>query len=208
LQLREPPSHHAPARPVPGWVIDQQAIADAMRRILEAIGEDPGREGLLETPERVARMYTEIFGGMHRDPREDLFRVFLADEHQEMVLVRDIAFYSMCEHHFLPFHGTAHVAYVPDGRVTGLSKLARLVEGFARRPQMQERLTTQVADALVEVLSPRGVLVVVEARHLCMEMRGVKKPGTVTQTSAVRGQFRSSHATRAEALALISRGWN
>ncbi len=178
-----------------------------MRRILEAIGEDPVREGLVETPERVARMYTEILDGMHRDPRENLYRVFVADEHQEMVLVRDIVFYSVCEHHFLPFHGKAHVAYVPDGRVTGLSKLARLVEGYARRPQMQERLTTQVADALVEVLSPRGVLVVVEARHLCMEMRGVRKPGAVTQTSAVRGQFRSSHATRAEALALINRGW-
>lgn len=179
-----------------------------MSRIIEAIGEDPGREGLIETPERVARMYTEIFAGMHRDPREDLYRVFLADQHQELVLVRDITFYSMCEHHFLPFYGTAHVAYVPDGRVTGLSKLARLVEGFARRPQMQERLTTQVADALVEVLSPRGVLVVVEARHLCMEMRGVGKPGAITQTSAVRGQFRSSHATRAEALALINRVWS
>lgn len=192
---------------MPRWEIDQQAIADAMRRILEAIGEDPGREGLAETPERVARMYEEIFAGMYRDPQEHLYRVFVADEHQEMVLVRDVVFYSMCEHHFLPFHGRTHVAYVPDGRVTGLSKLARLVEGFARRPQMQERLTTQVADALVEVLSPRGVLVVVEARHLCMEMRGVKKPGAITQTSAVRGQFRKSHATRAEALALINRGW-
>lgn len=188
-------------------VIDQQSVADAMRLILAAIGEDPGREGLVETPERVARMYAEIFEGMHRDPREDLYRVFVADEHQEMVLVRDITFYSMCEHHFLPFHGKAHLAYVPDGRVTGLSKMARLVEGYARRPQMQERLTTQVADALVEVLAPRGVLVVVEARHLCMEMRGVGKPGAITQTSAVRGQFRSSHATRAEALALINRVW-
>ena len=190
-----------------GWVIDQPAIEDAMRRILKAIGEDPTREGLVDTPARVARMYAEILEGMHRDPKEDLYRVFVADEHQEMVLVRDIPFYSMCEHHFLPFHGTAHVAYVPDGRVTGLSKLARLVEGFARRPQMQERLTTQVSDALMEVLQPRGVMIVVEARHLCMEMRGVGKPGTVTQTSAVRGQFRRNPATRAEALALISRTW-
>ena len=188
-----------------GWVIDQQAIADAMHQILKAIGEDPGREGLVDTPARVARMYAEVFEGMHRDPRENLYRVFVADEHQEMVLVRDISFYSMCEHHFLPFYGTAHVAYVPDGRVTGLSKLARLVEGFARRPQMQERFTTQVADSLMDVLAPRGVLVVVEARHLCMEMRGVGKPGTITQTSAVRGQFRSNPATRAEALALINR---
>ena len=190
---------------MPGWVIDQQAIENAVRQILEALGEDPDREGLVDTPVRVARMYVEIFEGMHRDPREDLYRVFVADEHQEMVLVRDIPFYSMCEHHFLPFHGMAHVAYVPDGRVTGLSKLARLVDGFARRPQMQERFTTQVSDALMEVLEPRGVLVVVEARHLCMEMRGVGKPGTVTQTSAVRGQFRSSPATRAEAFALINR---
>ena len=191
--------------PMPGWVIDQQAIEDAMRQILKAIGEDPGREGLIDTPARVARMFAEVFEGMHRDPREDLYRVFVADDHQEMVLVRDIPFYSMCEHHFLPFHGKAHVAYVPDGKVTGLSKLARLVEGFARRPQMQERFTTQVADSLMEVLEPRGALVVVEARHLCMEMRGVGKPGTVTQTSAVRGQFRSNPATRAEALALINR---
>ncbi len=185
--------------------IDRRAIERAVCRIIEAIGDDPDREGLIDTPARVARMYEEVFDGMHRDPRDDLYRVFVADEHQEMVMVRDIPFYSMCEHHFLPFHGTAHVAYVPDGRVTGLSKLARVVDGFARRPQMQERLTTQVADSLMEVLAPRGVLVVVEARHLCLEMRGVGKPGTVTQTSAVRGQFRSNAATRAEALALINR---
>jgi len=186
--------------------IDQAAIRDAVRKILTAIGEDPDREGLTETPLRVARMYAEVFDGIQRDPREDLYRVFVADQHEEMVLVRDIPFYSMCEHHLLPFYGTAHVAYVPDGRVTGLSKLARLVDGFARRPQMQERLTTQVVDALVEVLAPRGALVVVEARHLCMEMRGVEKPGAVTQTSAVRGQFRRSAATRAEAFSLINRG--
>ena len=188
-----------------GREVDRRAIEAAVRRILEAIGEDVDREGLADTPARVARMYAEVFEGMHRDPRDDLYRVFVADRHQEMVLVRDIPFYSMCEHHLLPFHGAAHVAYVPDGTVTGLSKLARLVEGFARRPQMQERLTTQVADALMEVLAPRGVMVVVEARHLCLEMRGVGKPGTLTQTSAVRGQFRSDPATRAEALALIGR---
>ena len=144
-------------------------------------------------------MYAEIFDGMRRDPREDLYRVFVVDQHEEMVLVRDIPFYSMCEHHLIPFYGTAHVAYLPAGRVTGLSKLARLVDGFARRPQMQERLTTQIADALVEVMEPRGALVVIEARHLCIEMRGVEKPGAVTQTSAVRGWFRRSAATRAEA---------
>lgn len=186
--------------------IDQPAIEEAMRRILLAIGEDPEREGLAETPQRVARMYAEIFGGLGKDPREDLRRVFMEDGHQEMVMVRDINFYSMCEHHFLPFYGRSHIAYLPDGTVTGLSKLARLVEGFARRPQMQERLTTQLAEALMETLRPRGALVVVEARHLCMEMRGVGKPGSVTQTSAVRGLFKSNPATRAEAFSLLSGG--
>lgn len=186
--------------------IDQPAIEEAMRRILLAIGEDPEREGLAETPQRVARMYAEIFGGLGKDPREDLRRVFMEDGHQEMVMVRDINFYSMCEHHFLPFHGLSHIAYLPDGTVTGLSKLARLVEGFARRPQMQERLTTQLAEALMETLRPRGALVVVEARHLCMEMRGVGKPGSVTQTSAVRGLFKDNPATRAEAFSLLSGG--
>lgn len=187
-------------------VIDQPAIEEAMRRILAAIGEDPEREGLAETPQRVARMYAEIFQGLGKDPREELRRVFVEDGHQEMVMVRDINFYSMCEHHFLPFYGLSHIAYLPDGTVTGLSKLARLVEGFARRPQMQERLTTQLAEALMETLHPRGALVVVEARHLCMEMRGVGKPGSVTQTSAVRGLFKSSPATRAEAFSLLSGG--
>lgn len=184
--------------------VDQTAIQDAMRQILKAIGEDPDREGLAETPGRVARMYAEVFSGLHNDPCEEPHRVFAEDNHQELVLVRDITFYSMCEHHFLPFHGVAHVAYLPDGHVTGLSKLARLVEGFARRPQMQERLTTQVAEALMEALRPRGVMVVVEARHLCIEMRGIKKPGTLTQTSAVRGLFEQSVATRAEAYSLIN----
>lgn len=187
-------------------VIDQPAIEEAMRLILRAIGENPDREGLSETPQRVARMYAEIFQGLDRDPRQDLRRVFIEDDHQEMVMVRDINFYSMCEHHFLPFYGRAHIAYLPDGTVTGLSKLARLVEGYARRPQMQERLTTQTAEALMETLQPRGALVVVEARHLCMEMRGVGKPGSVTQTSAVRGLFQSNPATRAEAFSLIAGG--
>lgn len=187
-------------------VIDQPAIEEAMRLILRAIGENPDREGLSETPQRVARMYAEIFQGLDRDPRRDLRRVFIEDDHQEMVMVRDINFYSMCEHHFLPFYGRAHIAYLPDGTVTGLSKLARLVEGYARRPQMQERLTTQTAEALMETLQPRGALVVVEARHLCMEMRGVGKPGSVTQTSAVRGLFQSNPATRAEAFSLIAGG--
>ena len=186
--------------------IDVAAIEDAMRQILKALGEDPGREGLIETPGRVARMYAEVFSGIHTDPCEELHKVFSEDHHHEMVLVRDIAFYSMCEHHFLPFYGIAHIAYLPDGSVTGLSKLARLVEGFARRPQMQERLTTQLAEALMDALEPRGVLVVVEASHLCMEMRGVKKPGAITQTSAVRGLFEKSPATRAEAYSLINGG--
>lgn len=187
-------------------VIDQPAIEEAMRRILVAIGEDPDREGLAETPQRVARMYAEIFEGLDQDPRRELLRVFAEDGHREMVMVRDITFYSMCEHHFLPFYGRSHIAYLPDGTVTGLSKLVRLVEGFARRPQMQERLTAQLAETLMETLQPRGALVVVEARHLCMEMRGVGKPGSVTQTSAVRGLFATNPATRAEAFSLISGG--
>ncbi len=189
-----------------GLSIDQPAIQRAMREIIIALGEDPDREGLVDTPARVGRMYAEVFAGLQSDPCEELHKVFVADGHDEMVLVRDISFYSMCEHHFLPFHGIAHVAYLPDGKVTGLSKLARLVEGFARRPQMQERLTTQVVEALMEALEPRGALVVVEASHMCMEMRGVKKSGARTQTSAVRGIFEESQATRAEAFSLISGG--
>ncbi len=185
--------------------INRGAIRQAVRAILVAIGEDPHREGLVDTPKRVANMYAEIFDGMHRDPGEDLHRVFVADGHDEMVLVRDIRFYSVCEHHLVPFYGAAHVAYLPEGRVVGLSKLARLVDGYARRPQMQERLTTQVADALLDALAPMGALVVLECRHLCMEMRGVKKPGAITQTSAVRGQFRRDAATRAEAFSLLNR---
>jgi GTP cyclohydrolase I len=183
--------------------IDQGRIEKAVREIIEALGEDPEREGLLETPQRVAAFYAEVFDGLHRDPG-DVVDAFFGEEHyQEIVMVRGIPFYSMCEHHFVPFHGQAHVAYIPRGRVTGLSKLARLVEGFARRPQMQERLTAQVADALAERLQPLGVMVVIEAEHLCMSMRGVKKPGATTVTSAVRGTMESQPATRAEAMSLL-----
>tara|TARA_B100001013_G_scaffold342376_1_gene268248 strand:- start:398 stop:1003 length:606 start_codon:yes stop_codon:yes gene_type:complete len=186
--------------------VDLERISAAVVEILEAIGEDPQREGLLRTPERVAKMYEEVFAGLQEDPEHHLEVQFEA-EHDEMVMVRDIAFYSMCEHHLLPFVGKAHVAYVPGetGKITGLSKLARLVEAYARRPQVQERLTSQVADKLMEVLDPRGALVVIEAEHHCMSMRGVQKPGSLTITSAVRGIFLSD-ATRAEALQLIGMG--
>jgi GTP cyclohydrolase IA len=183
--------------------VDLPAIEEAIRNILIAIGEDPEREGLRETPQRVARMYAEIFDGIGRDPG-DVVDAFFGDEHyQEIVMVRDIPFYSSCEHHLVPFHGKAHVAYIPQGRVTGLSKLARLIEGFARRPQMQERLTAQVADALMDRLDPLGVMVVIEAEHLCMSMRGVRKPGSITVTSAVRGSLATNPSTRAEAIALM-----
>lgn len=183
--------------------IDTGRIEKAVREIIEALGEDPMREGLIETPERVARFYAEVFQGIHQDP-EAVVDAFFGEEHyQEIVMVKEIPFYSMCEHHFVPFHGEAHVAYMPDGRVTGLSKLARLVEAFARRPQMQERLTAQVADCLDRALDPLGVLVVVEAEHLCMSMRGVKKPGAKTVTSAVRGIMEANPATRAEAMSLL-----
>ncbi len=186
--------------------IDVERLRAAVVEILEAIGEDPQREGLQRTPERVANMYAEVFAGLREDPDHHLEVQFEA-EHDEMVMVRDIPFYSMCEHHLLPFVGKAHVAYVPGeaGKITGLSKLARLVEAYARRPQVQERLTSQVANKLMDVLDPRGALVVVEAEHHCMSMRGVQKPGTLTITSAVRGIFLSD-ATRAEALQLIGMG--
>jgi GTP cyclohydrolase I len=186
--------------------VDLERISAAVLEILEAIGEDPQREGLLRTPERVANMYAEVFAGLREDPEHHLEVQFEAG-HDEMVMVRDIAFYSMCEHHLLPFVGKAHVAYVPGetGKITGLSKLARLVEAYARRPQLQERLTSQVADKLMDVLDPRGTLVVIEAEHHCMSMRGVQKPGSLTITSAVRGIFLSD-ATRAEALQLIGMG--
>ena len=184
--------------------VDKPRIERAVREILLAIGEDPDRDGLVRTPTRVAEMYEELFAGLHDDPSRHLQVSFEAN-HDEMVMVRDIRIDSLCEHHLVPFHGFAHVAYIPgdDGRITGLSKLARLVEGYARRPQVQERLTTQIADALMEVLNPAGVFVVVEAEHLCMSMRGVKKPGSLTVTSAVRGLFKDNPATRAEAMAFI-----
>ncbi len=195
--------------PAPGFEVDKPRIERAVREILVAIGEDPDRDGLLRTPARIAEMYEEIFAGLHDDPARHLAVTFEAD-HDEMVMVRDIPFTSLCEHHFVPFTGRAHVAYIPgrDGRITGLSKLARLVEGFARRPQVQERITTQVADALEAELDPRGVFVVVEAEHLCMSMRGVKKPGSLTVTSAVRGLFKTNPATRAEAMSLITHPGN
>ncbi|HEY5891371.1 MAG TPA: GTP cyclohydrolase I FolE [Acidimicrobiia bacterium] len=183
--------------------IDQVRIEKAVREILEALGENPDREGLAETPQRVARFYAEVFDGLDSDPG-DTIDAFFGDEHyQEIVIVREIPFYSMCEHHLVPFHGQAHVGYMPKGRVTGLSKLARLVDGFARRPQMQERLTAQIADALCERLDPLGVIVVIEAEHLCMSMRGVRKPGAVTVTSAVRGVMEDNAKTRSEAMALL-----
>jgi GTP cyclohydrolase I len=185
---------------------DLDTIAGAVRTILEAVGEDPDREGLVDTPGRVARMYAEVFGGLREDAATVVETVFEDEEHHEIVMVKDIPFYSMCEHHLIPFHGRAHVAYTPRGTLTGLSKLARLVDTFARRPQMQERLTTQVADTLMEALNPFGVMVVVEAEHLCMSMRGIKKPGSVTVTSAVRGSFCDDDATRSEAMALLFGG--
>lgn len=186
--------------------IDQERIAAAVREILFAIGEDPDRDGLLETPNRVARMYAEICAGLHQEPSEHLATMFEAD-HDEMVMVRDIPMYSLCEHHLIPFIGKAHVAYIPNrsGNVIGLSKVARLVDGFAKRPQVQERLTRQVADALEEHLQPRGVLVVMEAEHLCMSMRGVRKAGSSTVTSSVTGIFRANVATRAEAMRFLGR---
>ncbi|NPV26424.1 MAG: GTP cyclohydrolase I FolE [Firmicutes bacterium] len=183
--------------------MDLAKIEQGVRMILEAIGENPEREGLRNTPARVARMYQEIFHGLQEDPRDHL-EILFTEEHEEMVLVKDIPLYSMCEHHLVPFYGKAHVAYIPrKGRITGLSKLARVVEGYAKRPQLQERLTSQIADAIMERVQPRGVVVVIEAEHMCMTMRGIRKPGSKTLTSAVRGVFQTSEATRAEAFALI-----
>ncbi|OIH82731.1 GTP cyclohydrolase I FolE [Arthrobacter sp. UCD-GKA] len=183
--------------------VDMLRIEKAVREILYAIGEDPDRDGLLETPKRVAKAYGEFFAGLHQDPADHLATTFDI-EHDELVLVKDIPFYSTCEHHLVPFHGAAHVGYIPgpEGKVTGLSKLARLVEVFAKRPQVQERLTTQIVEALMEHLNPRGAMVVIECEHMCMSMRGVRKPGAKTVTSAVRGQLREP-ATRAEAMSLI-----
>ncbi len=184
--------------------VDQPRVAAAIRELLIAIGEDPDRDGLADTPSRVARAYAEMFAGLHTNPATVLTTVF-DEHHEELVIVKDIPLYSICEHHLVPWHGSAHVGYIPNeaGRITGLSKLARLVDLYSKRPQVQERLTTQVADAIEQVLAPRGVIVVVEAEHLCMSMRGVRKPGARTVTSAVRGQMKASAASRAEAMGLI-----
>ena len=182
--------------------MDREKINTAIRMILEAIGEDPEREGLRDTPRRVADMYEEIFTGLDEDPGRHL-SVGFEEPHKEMIVLRDIPFTSMCEHHLLPFTGKAHVGYIPAGRIVGLSKLARVVEGFARRPQLQERLTSQIADAIDDAIKPRGVGVVIEAQHFCMIMRGVKKPGSTMVTSAMRGLFRNNPPTRAEFLGFI-----
>ena len=185
-------------------MIDEAEIRAAVTSIIKAIGEDPEREGLAGTPARVAEMYAELFAGLDKDPREEL-TVGYELGHREMVIVRDIPFYSMCEHHLLPFYGVAHIGYLPDaeGRVVGLSKLARVVEAIAKRPQIQERMTSQIADAIMEGLKPSGVAVIIQAEHLCMIMRGVKKPGSNIITSAIRGAFRTKPETRAEFLSLL-----
>ena len=190
-----------------GQPVDLDRIEAAVAEILVALGEDPSRDGLQETPARVARMYAEVCSGLHEDPADYLIRTFDL-EHDEMVMVRDIPVYSLCEHHLLPFFGVAHVAYIPQkgGMITGLSKLARLVDGFSRRLQIQERLTSQVAGAIQHTLEPQGTLVVIEAEHLCMSMRGVQKPGAVTVTSAVHGVFRDEVSTRLEAMRFIEKG--
>jgi len=184
--------------------VDLPRIEAAVREILAAIGEDPNRDGLLETPARVGRLYEEICSGLREDPSEHLIKTFDVD-HDEVIVVRDIPLYSLCEHHLIPFFGRAHVGYIPKkgGRITGLSKLARLVDGYSRRPQVQERLTRQVADAMRDRLDPQGVIVIIEAEHLCMSMRGIRKPGSQTVTSAVHGAFRENAASRAEVMQLI-----
>ncbi len=184
--------------------MDQAKIKAAVVSLIEAIGEDPRREGLAETPRRIAEMYAELFAGINKDPKEEL-KVGFEEGHREMVIVRDIPFYSMCEHHLLPFYGVIHVGYIPnaDGRIVGISKLARVVEIIARRPQLQERMTTQIADTIVQALNPYGVVVVVQAEHMCMIMRGVKKPGSNIITSAIRGTFRTRAASRAEFFSLL-----
>ncbi|MGE2818215.1 GTP cyclohydrolase I FolE [Mycobacterium heidelbergense] len=198
-----PGSRHATGRV---RKFDQSRAEAAIRELLIAIGEDPGRDGLRETPARVARAYREMFAGLYTDP-DSVLNTMFDEEHDELVIVKEIPMYSTCEHHLVSFHGVAHVGYIPgkDGRVTGLSKIARMVDLYAKRPQVQERLTSQIADALVRQLDPSGVIVVVEAEHLCMAMRGVRKPGAVTTTSAVRGLFKTNAASRAEALDLILR---
>ncbi|HVW37180.1 MAG TPA: GTP cyclohydrolase I FolE [Pirellulales bacterium] len=186
--------------PSPG--VDQERIKRAVREILAAVGEDPDREGLLETPGRVARMYAEMFSGLHEDPRQHL-KKFFTEKYDEVVLVKDISFNSMCEHHMLPFMGKAHIGYLPAGKVIGLSKLARVVEVVARRPQVQERMTETIADLLVDELDAKGVAVVVEASHSCMTIRGIRKPGSICVTSAMRGVFRSHLSSRSEIMNLI-----
>ena len=187
--------------------MDREKIMQGVRMILEGVGENPDSEGLQKTPERVAKMYEEIFSGLEDDPKH-YFETLFDEHHQEMVIVRDIPVYSMCEHHLVPFFGLAHIAYIPGktGKICGLSKLARLVDSLAKRPQVQERLTSQVADTIVECLEPAGVMVVLECEHMCMSMRGIRKPGTRTTTSAVRGTFRTSVNTRSEAMQLILNG--
>jgi GTP cyclohydrolase IA len=183
--------------------VNRTQIEEAVRLILEAIGEDPNREGLLDTPKRVAKMYEEVFSGLNQDPKE-YFETIFGEEHEELVLVKDIPFYSMCEHHLVPFFGHAHVAYIPrNGKVTGLSKLARAVEAVSRRPQLQERITSTIANSIMETLEPHGVMVVIEAEHMCMTMRGVKKPGAKTVTSAARGVLAQDSQARSEILSLI-----
>jgi len=182
--------------------VDQNQIKAAVGALIEAVGEDPNREGLRETPRRIAEMYAEIFAGLYVDPKQVL-TVNFEEGHDEMVILKEIPFYSLCEHHFLPFHGVAHVGYIPEGRVVGISKLARVVELYAKRPQLQERLTSQIADCIMEALQPDGVAVVVEAEHLCMTMRGVKKPGSRMVTSAMRGHFKARSVTRSEFLSLV-----
>ena len=184
-------------------LIDQDRISKAVEEIIAAVGENPSREGLVNTPSRIAELYAEVFSGVDQDPREILAVGFEEEEHEEMVVLKDIPFYSMCEHHFLPFHGLAHVGYIPAGRLVGISKLARVVEVLARRPQLQERLTGEIADTIMEALKARGVGVVIEAEHLCMTMRGIRKPGSRLVTSANRGIFRSYPATRAEFFSIL-----
>ena len=188
-------------------IVDRKRVENAVREILFAIGEDPDREGLVGTPDRIARMYEEIFAGLHEDPGKHLEVYFEDEKHEELVLVKDIPFYSVCEHHLVPFFGVAHVAYIPKGgKLTGLSKLARVVDTIAKRPQLQERLTSTIADTIMEKLSPHGVMVVVEAEHMCMTMRGIKKAGSKTITSGVRGIFKTESKSRAEAMSLINFG--
>jgi GTP cyclohydrolase I len=205
LQSKEAP-HTSNGKLRPKRVFDQAAVEAAIFDLLVAIGEDPHRDGLRDTPARVARAYRETFAGLYSDP-DDVLTTMFDEQHGELVLVKQISMYSTCEHHLVSFHGVAHVGYLPgdDGRVTGLSKIARLVDLYARRPQVQERLTGQIADAFMSKLNPRGVIVVIEAEHLCMSMRGVRKPGASTTTSAVRGQFKTDAASRAEGLHLLLR---